>query len=132
MYINQDFRTQLEEVRRRGAWRLFRRIRAGPYWLSIQASGKHRCVPREILRAAEDYDRWEVEVFTADGSWVTPDTHPEVFADPLWRQYWVDWIPSEIRVPATGLYVPTDVVQTFYDFLVLGSELYREVTRGAS
>lgn len=80
----------------------------------------------------EDYDRWEVEVFTATGSWITPKTHPEVFADPVWTQYWIDWIPSEMRVPASGRYVPTGVVQAFYDFLVLGPELYREVNRGAS
>lgn len=141
MYINPDFRLRLEEVRRKGEWRLFRRIPAGPYWLSIQASGRHHCAPREILRAVEDYDRWEavedydrweVEVLTADGSWVTPRTNPEVFADPVWRPYWVYWAPRETRVPATGRYVPTGVVQAFYDYLVLGPELYREVSRGAS
>lgn len=125
--INPDFRTQLEEIRRHGDWRLFRWIPAGAYRLSIQASGAHSCVPREILRAVEDYDCWDVELFTADARWVTPRTHPEVFADPLWSRYWVYWIPLDMRMPATGLYVPTDVVQTFYDFLVLGPETYREV-----
>jgi hypothetical protein len=133
IYINPDFRLRLEEVRRRDDWRLFRWIPAGPYWLSIQASGKHHCAPREILRAVEDYDRWEVDVLQEDGSWVTPRTHPYVFVDPMWARYWAYWAPSVATVPATGRNVPTEVVQTFYDFLVLGPELYREmIARGAS
>lgn len=133
IYINPDFRLRLEELRRKDEWRLFRRVPAGPYWLSIQASGKHYCAPRAILRAVEDYDRWEVDVLTPDDLWVTPRTHRQVFADPVWRPYWSYWGPSERRVPATGRYVPTEVVQTFYDFLALGPELYRDfIARGVS
>lgn len=35
----------------------------------------------------------------------------------VWRHYWVYWARSQMSVPATGRYVPTEVVQTFYDFL---------------
>lgn len=55
---------------------------------------------------------------------MTPRTHPEVFADSTWSQYWV---PSDTGDTASGQYVLTEVVQTFYDFLVLGSELYDEL-----
>jgi hypothetical protein len=122
MEITPDFRTRLEEVRRESSRRVFRRIPAGPYRLSIQASGEHHCAPRKIV-PGEDYDRWEVAVFSADGAWVTPQTHPEVFADRTWSQYWV---PSETGDSASGQYVPTEVVQTFYDFLTLGPDLYRQ------
>jgi hypothetical protein len=124
MDINPDFRTRLEEVRREGQRRIFRRVPAGPYRLSIQASGEHHSQPRQIV-PIEDYDRWEVVVFTAGGAWVIPRTHPEVFADPAWSQYWV---PSDTGDTASGQYVPTEVVQSFYDFLVLGPELYEEMS----
>lgn len=65
MDINPDFRTQLEEVRREGQRRSFRRVPAGAYRLSIQASGEHHSEPQSII-PAEDYDRWEVAVFTAE------------------------------------------------------------------
>jgi hypothetical protein len=124
MGINPDFRTRLQEARREGQRRSFRRIAAGPYRLSIQASGEHHCEPRKIT-PVEDYERWEVAVFTADGAWVTPETHPEVFAGTVWTQHWV---PSETGDTATGQYVPTEVVQTFYDFLVLGPDVYPELS----
>lgn len=123
MKITPDFRTQLRESRRDGVQRTFRRISAGSLQLSIQASGEHHCQPRRI-GPVEDYDRWEVAVFAPGGAWVTPRTHPEVFADATWGQYWV---PSDTGDTATGQYVPTEVVQTFYDFLVVGPDVYREV-----
>jgi hypothetical protein len=61
------------------------------------------------------------------GAWVTPETHPEVFMDMVWSQYWV---PSDTGDTATGQYVPTEVVQTLYDFLVLGPDAYHEVSSG--
>lgn len=64
--------------RRTGDWRTFRHLPAGDYMLSIQASGEHYCTPQEILRAVEDYDRWEVTILTPAGSRVTPKTHPEL------------------------------------------------------
>lgn len=128
MDINPDFRTQLQETRREGSRRIFRRISAGAYRLSIQASGEHYSEPQDIC-PAEDYDRWEVAVFAADGAWVTPQTHPEVFTDPTWEQYWV---PSDTGETAGGQYVPTEVVQALYDFLVLGPELYGEMSAGES
>lgn len=126
MTINPGFRTQLQEARRRGSRHIFHRIPAGPYRLSIQASGEHYSDPQDIS-PAEDYDRWEVAVFAADGAWVTPRTHPEVFTGPLWEQYWV---PSDMGETASGQYVPTEVVQTFYDFLGLGPELYGGMSAG--
>jgi hypothetical protein len=126
MDIIPDFRTRLQESRREGQRRTFRRIVAGSYRLSVQASGEHHCEPRRIV-PAEDYERWEVAVFTADGAWATPETHPEVFLDTLWTQYWV---PSDTGDTATGQYVPTEVVQTLYDFLVLGPDAYHEVSSG--
>ena len=64
-------------------------------------------------------------MFAADGAWVTPQTHPDVFADPTWGQYWVS---SKTGGTASGQYVPTEVVQTLYDFLVLGPGLYAEAS----
>ena len=128
MQINPDFRSRLREVRREGPRRIFRQVPAGAHRLSIQASGEHHCAPQRIL-PPEDYDRWEVAVFAADGSWITPQTHPEVFADAPWSQYWV---PSDTGETATGQYVPTEVVQTLYDFLVLGPDAYREMSADES
>lgn len=126
MEITPDFRTRLQEVRREGQRRMFRRVTAGPFQLSIQASGEHHCAPRAIV-PVEDYERWEVAVFTADGAWVTPHTHPQIFADPTWSQYWV---PSDTGETASGQRVPTEVVQTFYDFLRLGQSRYEERITG--
>ena len=67
MNITPDFRTRLQESRREGQRRSFRRIVAGPYRLSVQASGEHHCEPRRIV-PAEDYERWEVAVFTEEGA----------------------------------------------------------------
>ena len=44
----------------------------------------------------------------------------------VWSQYWV---PSDTGDTATGQYVPTEVVQTLYDFLV-GPDAYHEVSSG--
>jgi hypothetical protein len=125
MDINPDFRTQLEEVRREDARRTFRPLAAGPYRLSIQASGVHHSYPRSLV-PVEDYDRWEVTVYAADGSWVTPRTHPELFQDEIWSRYWVEDAPGDATI---GQYVPTEIVQTFYDFLLLGPEAYRQMIR---
>lgn len=84
--INPDFRTRLQESQREGQWRSFRRIPTGPYRLSVQASGEHHCEPRRIV-PVDDYEREEVSVFPADGAWVTPRTHPEVFMDKVWSQF---------------------------------------------
>lgn len=64
--VNPDFRTRLQETRREGQRRSFRRVAAGPYRLSIQASGTHHCEPRRV-GPVEEYERSEVAVFTADG-----------------------------------------------------------------
>jgi hypothetical protein len=125
MQINPDFRACLQEVRREGKRRIFRRVPAGAYRISIQASGEHHCAPQRLV-AVEDYDRWEVALFAADGSWVTPQTHPELFSSSPWVQYWV---PSNTGETASGQYVPTEVVQTFFDFLVLGPARYEAASR---
>lgn len=123
MDVNPDFRIQLEEVRRDGTRRIFRPLPAGSYRLSIQASVAHHSYPRSLV-PVEDYDRWEVTVYAADGSWVTPRTHPHLFGDQLWSRYWVEDAPGDATI---GQSVPTDIVQTFYDYLVLGPESYRQM-----
>lgn len=124
MKVNPDFRTQLDEVRHEGSRRTFRPLTAGPYRLSIQASEEHLSHPRGLV-PLEDYDQWEVTVYAADGSWVTPRTHPKLFRDQLWSRYWVEDTPGDATI---GQFLPTEVVQTFYDFLVLGPALYEEAT----
>lgn len=124
MEVTPDFRTQLDEVRQEGTRRIFRPLTAGRYRLSIQASEQHLSHPRSLI-PLEDYDRWEVTVYAADGSWVTPRTHPRLFQDPLWSRYWIEDTPGDATI---GQFVPTEIVQTFYDLLVLGSTLYEEAT----
>ena len=124
MDINPDFRSRLREVRREGAQRTFRPLSAGLYRLSIQASGGHLSEPDGIV-PVEDYDRWEVTVYGTDRSWVTPRTHPQLFEGRPWHHYWVEDTPGDATI---GQYVPTEVVQTFYDFLVLGPDRYDEVS----
>lgn len=125
MDINPDFRTELEEIDRDGSRRTFRPLPADRYRLSIQASGGHHSEPKRII-PVEDYDRWEVTVYAADRSWVTPRTHPQLFQGRPWSRYWIEDTPGDATI---GQYVPTEVVQTFYDFLVLGPDLYKEVSR---
>lgn len=119
------FRTQIEEVSREGEQRTFRPLPAGAYRLSIQASGAHLSYPQSVV-PVEDYDRWEVTVYGADRSWVTPHTHPQLFGDQIWSRYWAADTPGDATI---GQYVPTEVVQTFYDFLLLGPERYAEASR---
>jgi hypothetical protein len=120
MDINPDFRTQLEESASGDGAGELKLLRAGSYRMSIQFPGgpypsKHH--------ALEDYDRWDVAVFTMDGTPATPRTHPQL-QHVLWRRYWSDGL----RGCETATAVPTEVVQTFYDFLVLGPERYQEMT----
>ena len=120
MNTNPDFRTRLQEIYRDSTRRTFRPIRAGPYWLSLQPSGGFLPHPTQTI-AVEDYDRWEVTVHKADGACVTPLTHPQLFHDELWRRYWLLHRSERLWV---GQQIPTEVVQTLYDFLVLGPDHY--------
>ena len=85
MDINPDFRTQLAESASGDGAGELKLLRAGSYRMSIQFPGgpyhsKHH--------ALEDYDRWDVAVFTMDGTPATPRTHPQLFQHVPWRRYW--------------------------------------------
>ena len=118
MDINPDFRTRLRE-RPGGGRERFELLQAGDYRMSIQLPELWFSVPSSFA-ALEDSDCWDVAIYTADGTTATPSTHPLIFQDALWRRYWVGGLQA--------LGVPTEVVQTLYDFLVLGSERYRQMT----
>lgn len=116
MEINRDFRLLLHQ-RRADEGARFEHLPAGDFRLSIQFP--EGWLPnRSATPALEDADYWEVVLYAADGTEATPSTHPRVFRDELWRRYW-------IRGPRAAR-VPTEVVQTFFDYLVLGPERYEE------
>jgi hypothetical protein len=117
MDINLDFRTRLRE-RSDDEGERFELLLAGGYWMSIQPDS--RFADLSSTHAIEDWDRWRVTIYGRDGTAATPRADPQIFQDRLWRQY---WIPNQ-----QGPSVPTEVVQTLYDFLVLGAERYDEVT----
>ena len=118
MDINPDFRTRLRE--RAGDEReRFDLLRAGGYWMSVQLP-EGSLLDLRSIRALEDCDRWKVAILAVDGAAATPSTHPRIFQHTLWRRYWID----SLQAPS----VPTEVVQTLYDFLVLGPERYEEMT----
>ncbi|MEX2374813.1 MAG: hypothetical protein WD942_04395 [Dehalococcoidia bacterium] len=119
MDVNPDFRSRLEESFTGANGHAFKSMPAGSYRISIQIPcGRRPRLPPD--RALEDYDRWELAVYTDDGKPATPSTHPHMFQDGLWGQYWTD----NSIAPS----VPTEVVQTFFDFLVLGPERYQQMT----
>ena len=119
MYINPDFRTRLRQ--RAGSYvERFDLLRAGGYWMSIQLP-EERLLDLRSIRGLEDCDRWRVAILGADGIAATPSTHPRIFQNTLWRRYWID----SLQAPS----VPTEVVQTLYDFLVLGADRYEKMTR---
>ena len=117
MDINPDFRTRLRQ-RSDDESERFELVLAGAYWMSIQPDSRFMDV--SSTRALEDCDRWKVAICTTDGTAATPRTHPRIFQDSLWRPYWI-----ESRQASS---LPTEVVQTLYDFLVLGAERYEEMT----
>lgn len=119
MDINPDFRTRLRE-RSGDDTERFQLLPAGDCRMSIQFP-KAWLPDLPSTNAPEDCDCWNVAVYTADGTPATPSTHPRIFHDGLWRRYWIDGsgAPS----------MPTEVVQTLFDFLVLGPERYDEMTR---
>ena len=118
MNINPDFRTRLRD-RPDGENETFELLRAGAHWISIQPP-EAWLMNVTSSRALEDCERWRVAVFQADGTASTPSTHPRIFRDTLWRRYWSDTPEAPC--------MPTAVVQTLYDFLVLGPERYEEMT----
>ena len=118
MHMNPDFRTRLRD-RAGGEGERFELLPAGSYWMSIQRP-EGGLLEHLSVQALEDCDRWKVTILGADGSAATPSTHPRIFQDRLWRRYWID----SLQAPT----VPTEVVQTLYDFLVLGPERYEEMT----
>ena len=117
MDINPDFRTRLRQ-RSDDESERFELVLAGAYWMSIQPDSRFMDV--SSTRALEDCDRWKVAICTTDGTAATPRTHPRIFQDRLWRPYWIE----TRQAPS----LPTEVVQTLYDFLVLGAERYEEMT----
>lgn len=116
MDINPDFRTRLRE-RSDDESERFERLLAGEYWMSIQRDSCYMHL--SSTPALEDCDRWKVDIFAADGTAATPRTHPRIFQGRLWRPYWIE----SRQAPS----LPTEVVQTIYDFLVLGAERYEEM-----
>ena len=118
MHINPDFRTRLRECPGREGER-FELLPAGDYQMSIQPPDGPT-LDRSPAPALEDREYWKLAIYARDGTAATPSTHPRIFRDRLWRQYWIDrsWVP----------HVPTEVVQTLYDFLVLGPPRYEQVT----
>jgi hypothetical protein len=117
MDINPDFRTRLRE-RSNAESERFELLLAGAYWMSIQPDSWFMRL--SSTRALEDCDRWKVAIHASDGTTATPRTDPRIFRDGLWGQYWIE----SQQAPS----VPTEVVQTLYDFLVLGAERYEEMT----
>ena len=116
MEITPDFRTMLRERTDEEGGR-FEQLTAGDFRVSIQSPDAW-LLDRLSTRAPEDCDYWEVTLHGTDGALATPSTHPRLFRDELWRRYWSDG-PQASRMP-------TEVVQTFFDFLVLGPEPYGE------
>ena len=117
MDINPDFRTRLRQ-RSDDESERFELVLAGAYWMSIQPDS--RFIDLSSTQALEDCDRWTVAIYASDGTIATARTDPPIFKDGLWRQYWIE------SQQAPG--VPTEIVQTLYDFLVLGAERYEDAT----
>ena len=118
MDINPDFRTRLRE-RPGSDSEQFELLSAGGYWMSIQRP-EVWLLNVSSTRALEGCDRWKVAIYASDGTAATPRTHPRIFQERLRRQYGIE----SQQAPS----VPTEVLQTLYDFLVLGAERYEEMT----
>ena len=116
MDITPDFRTMLRERTDEEGGR-FEQLTAGDFLVSIQFPDAW-LLDRLPTRAPEDCDYWEVTLHGAGGALATPSTHPRLFRDELWRRDWSHG-PQASRMP-------TEVVQTFFDFLVLGPDRYEE------
>jgi hypothetical protein len=116
----RDFRTQLKEKSRKNRSRLFAPISIdnSEYLLSIQASDKHQSSPTGT-HPPEDTEEWEVAIFHKNGRWVSPESDPTLFQDPLWNKYF-----NENNVAAN---MPTNVVQCLYDLLCIGNETYYDI-----
>lgn len=121
MLINPDFRTLLEKVGDDARGRRFQPLTARGFELSIHPSG---IADLGIGFAPEDCERWDVALRAPDRTHATPETHPPLFPESAWRQYWERLPPGDVAASN----VPTEVVQTLLDFLVLGPDLYQEMT----
>lgn len=118
------FRALLEEGQPHGEPRQFRPIRAGAFLVSIQASARHASLPQADL-PLEEYEGWEVAVFTDGGDGteprpVSPRSHPHLFRDQRWARLWMPalGVPTSGGLYWSGHRVPSRVVADLLDCLV--------------
>ena len=108
-----DFRQLLKVKKEYGVldFRQLERLKVGKYFLSIQASEVHYCIPRKSLKDMFDYMAMEVGIFDEDSNWC--DLEYDSFFD--------DWKDREIFLNQydgmVGAYIPIWLLQSLYDYI---------------
>lgn len=87
-----------------------KKLKAGAYSLSVQASEKTYCLPRETLNLGE-YTAMEVALFE-DDQWVLTENFYSKFADFERLEELMGYSDERIFT-----YVPIDLIEAFYKYL---------------
>lgn len=65
----------------------FQHFEIGEFTVSVQASENHYCAPRFTFSSSDNYDSFEVAVWTRNTTWFRPMSDPR-FASAAWARYW--------------------------------------------
>lgn len=114
-HLMKDFRDHLVETSRAGDVRSFAPLRLGEYQISVQASARHRSIPRAAV-PPHKVEVWEVAIFSREGRPMRPRDLQPLATDPAFMDCWRGDI----------LELETDAVQILTSVLTFGVDVYYE------
>ena len=91
--------------------RIFERIKAGQYDVSIQAGSSNYSCPRTLTNK-EKYSKWEIAIFES-GDWLYGQTLLDIIKDFSRKKEIEECYGGD----SVGSYVPTDLIEDLLDYL---------------
>lgn len=109
----EDFRKLLKVKKEYGnfGFKQLERLKVGKYYLSVQASEGHYCIPRKNLNNIFNYEALEIAILNEDGTWCNLE-HDDFFDEWKERENFLDSYDGMV-----GAYVPIGLLQSLCDYI---------------